>query len=90
MDNKRGSALALVISLAIIVLACAIFYFTNDQNTPNTISLSPEEHDGLHLECVNICGNSNSTNSSCYSMCQYAFGEGPDLCDPIGSTCLMP
>lgn len=90
MDNKRGSALALVLSLSIIVIACAVFYFTNDRSVTDTVALSPGEGDGLHLECISICDNSTSTNSTCYPRCQYFFGEGPDLCDPVGSICSSP
>ena len=45
-----------------------------------------------HLACINSCGNStntNSTNSTCTSTCQYVSGAGPDECFSAGSLCLM-
>jgi len=51
---KKGYTISLVLILAIIGVACGAFYLVN--NPSDYVSLSPRDTDGLHLECVNICG----------------------------------
>lgn len=87
MIFRRGYTVSFVLIILIIGVACGAFYLKNKSS--NYVSLSPESNDGLHLECMNLCGDV-SGESICYIRCQYVFGEGPDLCDPLGSVCLMP
>lgn len=85
--SRTGYTISLILILAIIGVACGAFYLMNGPS--DYVSLSPEDVDGLHLECVNICGDV-AGQQVCYPRCQYAFGESPDQCDPIGSICVMP
>lgn len=84
MVFRRGYTVSFVLILLIIVGASGVFYFTSSPKS--VVSLSPE-NDGLHLECMNDCGNVTYTNSSCQIRCRYVLGEGPDLCDTFGSIC---
>lgn len=88
LKSRSGYTISLIAILVIIVVACAAFYMTHD-SSKEAINFSPEENDGLHLECMNVCGIVGG-EQVCYPRCQYVFGEGPDLCDSIGSVCLMP
>lgn len=88
LKSRGGYTVSLVVILIIILAACVAFYTTHDSSN-QTVNFSPEDNDGVHLECSNICGII-AEERICYPRCQYVFGEGPDLCDPIGSVCLMP
>ena len=85
--SRAGYTISLILILIIIGAASGAFYMINKDS--ESTYLSPEEMDGLHLECVNICGIV-AGQQVCYPRCQYIFGESPDQCDPIGSVCLMP
>ncbi|MEK6894598.1 MAG: hypothetical protein AABX10_03995 [Nanoarchaeota archaeon] len=83
--SRTGYTISLILILIIIGVACAAFYFKYDSSSA-TVNLSPEETDGVHLECVDIC---KGTIYTCSPRCQYVAGEGPDLCGPIGSICSL-
>lgn len=83
--HRNGYTVSLIVIIIIIVAASVGFYLTYDSST--NVNLSPGLTDGVHLECVDIC---KGTIYTCSPRCQYVAGEGPDLCDPIGSVCLMP
>ncbi len=85
--SRTGYTISLILILIIIGVASGAFYLMNGET--ESAYLSPEETDGLHLECVNICGVV-AEQQVCYPRCQYMFGESPDQCDLIGSVCLMP
>jgi hypothetical protein len=89
MVFRKGYAVSFVLIVLIIAVSCVGFYLRYDNSQKDSVSLSPQDKDGLHLECVNVCGYV-AGEQVCYPRCQYVFGEGPDLCDPIGSVCLMP